>query len=48
MRDVQTLLAPGSPDEVEQSERTDAEMVPLWDPKAGVLPAGVNYAHEPD
>ncbi|MET8102413.1 hypothetical protein ABZV29_39245, partial [Streptomyces sp. NPDC005236] len=27
----------------DRSERRDVEMVHLWDPKAGVLPAGVNY-----
>ncbi|MFI1884411.1 type I-E CRISPR-associated endonuclease Cas1e [Streptomyces jumonjinensis] len=48
VRDVQTLLTPGTPDTTdeeapESSERRDIEMVHLWDPKRGVLPAGVNY-----
>ncbi|MGQ4514265.1 type I-E CRISPR-associated endonuclease Cas1e [Streptomyces sp. DW26H14] len=51
VRDVQSLLVPpnhetsGPTDEEEDhSERHDVEMVHLWDPKAGVLPAGVNYS----
>ncbi|MGW3911509.1 type I-E CRISPR-associated endonuclease Cas1e [Streptomyces sp. NPDC005070] len=50
VRDVQSLLTLERQDtsdadrEVEdRSERRDVEMVHLWDPKAGVLPAGVNY-----
>lgn len=50
VHDVQTLLTPVSTDSSAagadsegQSERRDVEMVHLWDPKAGVLPAGVNY-----
>lgn len=49
--DVQTLLTPkradtsDTPSDTEErSERRDVDMVHLWDPKAGVLPAGVNYA----
>ncbi|MGP4001374.1 type I-E CRISPR-associated endonuclease Cas1e [Streptomyces sp. 8N706] len=45
--DVQLLLTPDAdPDSYadDRSERRDVEMVHLWDPKAGVLPAGVNYA----
>ncbi|MFB7337751.1 type I-E CRISPR-associated endonuclease Cas1e [Streptomyces adustus] len=50
VRDVQDLLTPGrqgtsdaddGPED--HSERRDVEMVHLWDPKAGVLPAGINY-----
>ncbi|MGW9027909.1 type I-E CRISPR-associated endonuclease Cas1e [Streptomyces sp. NPDC055722] len=51
VQDVQSLLIPGhtnpsgaDPDLEDRSERRDVEMVHLWDPKAGVLPAGVNYA----
>ncbi|MFG2950485.1 type I-E CRISPR-associated endonuclease Cas1e [Streptomyces adustus] len=50
VRDVQSLLTPGRQDMSEKdneaedrSERRDVEMVHLWDPKAGVLPAGINY-----
>ncbi|MET7318507.1 MULTISPECIES: type I-E CRISPR-associated endonuclease Cas1e [Streptomyces] len=50
--DVQSLLTPrhnaavGTDDDKdeERSERQDVRMVHLWDPHAGVLPAGVNYA----
>ncbi|MFF5488790.1 type I-E CRISPR-associated endonuclease Cas1e [Streptomyces virginiae] len=47
VRDVQSLLNPNSavPDE-NLSERHHVDMVHLWDPKAGVLPAGVNYGGE--
>jgi CRISP-associated protein Cas1 len=57
VRDVQTLLTPLQTDttaatdatvEEEHSERRDVEMVHLWDPKAGALPAGVNYAQAGD
>ncbi|MGM9379962.1 type I-E CRISPR-associated endonuclease Cas1e [Streptomyces sp. NRRL F-5008] len=55
VRDVQTLLTPGrqpTPDgdyePEDHSERRDVEMVHLWDPKAGVLPAGVNYGSSND
>ncbi|WGD44825.1 type I-E CRISPR-associated endonuclease Cas1e [Streptomyces cathayae] len=51
VQDVLALLtpartdAPGADADTEsRSERRDVEMVHLWDPKAGVLPAGVNYA----
>jgi CRISPR-associated protein Cas1 len=51
VQDVQTLLTPArtgesdaEPDNEGRSERQDVEMVHLWDPKAGVLPAGGNYA----
>ncbi|MGW0969888.1 type I-E CRISPR-associated endonuclease Cas1e [Streptomyces sp. NPDC002516] len=51
VQDVQTLLASGgaqpsgdAADEADLPENRDVEMVHLWDPKAGVLPAGVNYA----
>jgi CRISP-associated protein Cas1 len=49
--DVQKLLTPQqtatSDDDLDPEsrlERRDVEMVHLWDPQAGVLPAGVNYA----
>jgi CRISP-associated protein Cas1 len=41
--DIQRLLAPDEYDEEDQS-RSAVRMVDLWDPKAGVLPAGVNYS----
>ncbi|MEU8543238.1 type I-E CRISPR-associated endonuclease Cas1e [Streptomyces sp. NPDC048717] len=54
VRDVQTLLTPqprhattdgNTPADGESpQEKHDVQMVHLWDPKAGVLPAGVNYA----
>ncbi|WMI61977.1 type I-E CRISPR-associated endonuclease Cas1e (plasmid) [Streptomyces rochei] len=44
IQDAQTLLTPRQQDAAEPSERRDVEMVHLWDPKAGVLPAGTNYA----
>ncbi|MGW1887789.1 type I-E CRISPR-associated endonuclease Cas1e [Streptomyces sp. NPDC001970] len=43
VRDVQALLTP-DPDTEDRSERRDVDMVHLWDPKTGALPAGVNYA----
>ncbi|MGW2708507.1 type I-E CRISPR-associated endonuclease Cas1e [Streptomyces sp. NPDC001356] len=55
IHDVQSLLT--SPNaatttadatDEERSERLDVQMVHLWDPKAGVLPAGVNYAERDD
>ncbi|MFF6956152.1 type I-E CRISPR-associated endonuclease Cas1e [Streptomyces sp. NPDC008317] len=48
VQDVQKLLAPGSVAEDDESERLDVDMVHLWDPHAGVLPAGLNYARETD
>ncbi|MER5582265.1 type I-E CRISPR-associated endonuclease Cas1e [Streptomyces asoensis] len=48
VHDVQTLLTPAQadtgPDDEDRSERRDVQMVHLWDPKTGTLPAGVNYA----
>ncbi|MET8679998.1 type I-E CRISPR-associated endonuclease Cas1e [Streptomyces sp. NPDC004647] len=47
VRDVLLLLtsdAHPDPDADDRAERRDVEMVHLWDPKAGILPAGVNYA----
>ncbi|MFF3208335.1 type I-E CRISPR-associated endonuclease Cas1e [Streptomyces sp. NPDC002962] len=48
VHDIQALLTPvqadAEPDDEDRSERRDVEMVHLWDPKAGTLPAGVNYA----
>ncbi|MFJ8650273.1 type I-E CRISPR-associated endonuclease Cas1e [Streptomyces sp. NPDC093546] len=46
VQDVQNLLTPGAHTDEDESERHDIRMVHLWDPKAGVLPAGVNYAPE--
>ncbi|MFI6469879.1 type I-E CRISPR-associated endonuclease Cas1e [Streptomyces sp. NPDC050516] len=48
VEDIQTLLTPTAGDSEERSERQDVDMVHLWDPKAGALPAGVNYAGEGD
>ncbi len=53
IRDVQSLLTPphthtaATDDDTDEetSERHDVRMVHLWDPKTGVLPAGVNYAN---
>ncbi|WP_330334766.1 type I-E CRISPR-associated endonuclease Cas1e [Streptomyces sp. NBC_00536] len=47
VHDVQSLLKPDSilPDE-DPSERHHVDMVHLWDPKGGILPAGVNYGSE--
>ncbi|CAO0830179.1 CRISPR-associated endonuclease Cas1 [Streptomyces microflavus] len=47
VRDVQSLLTPRSTDatdEDEPQEKRDVQLVHLWDPKVGALPAGVNYA----
>ncbi|MET8721462.1 type I-E CRISPR-associated endonuclease Cas1e [Streptomyces misionensis] len=51
VRDVQSLLTPRGANNIdvhagddESQEKHDVQMVHLWDPKAGVLPAGVNYA----
>ncbi|MHB9848967.1 type I-E CRISPR-associated endonuclease Cas1e [Streptomyces krungchingensis] len=53
VRDVQALLTPGRQETSDadcvaedRSERRDVEMVHLWDPKAGVLPAGINYGSD--
>lgn len=46
VQDVQALLTPDIDDIKDHTERHDVGMVHLWDPKAGVLPAGVNYASE--
>ncbi|MFF4935341.1 type I-E CRISPR-associated endonuclease Cas1e [Streptomyces griseofuscus] len=50
VRDVQTLLTPRGmnsidvhTDDDEPQEKHDVQMVHLWDPKTGILPAGVNY-----
>lgn len=43
VQDVQTLLTSGQEDTPQPSERRDIEMVHLWDPKTGALPAGTNY-----
>lgn len=57
VRNVQTLLTAPQTDnteaadmveEEEHSERRDIQMVHLWDPKTGAIPAGVNYAREGD
>ncbi|MDX3247100.1 type I-E CRISPR-associated endonuclease Cas1e [Streptomyces sp. ME18-1-4] len=44
VHDLQTLLTPGSEIDDDSTERQDVRLVHLWDPKTGVLPAGVNYA----
>ncbi|MFD5475392.1 type I-E CRISPR-associated endonuclease Cas1e [Streptomyces sp. NPDC127105] len=53
VHDVQALLTPeraqmsgADAEEEDHSERRDVQMVHLWDPKAGVLSAGVNYASD--
>jgi CRISPR-associated protein Cas1 len=45
VQDLQTLLTPGA-DITDRLDRQDVDMVHLWDPQAGALPAGVNYAQE--
>ncbi|MFC1417756.1 type I-E CRISPR-associated endonuclease Cas1e [Streptacidiphilus cavernicola] len=44
--DIQALLAPdtGAEDPDPAPDRQGVDMVHLWDPQLGVLPAGVNYA----
>ncbi|MEV0370557.1 type I-E CRISPR-associated endonuclease Cas1e [Streptomyces sp. NPDC050636] len=44
IRDIQTLLTPDADTDDDHPERHDVHLVHLWDPKTGVLPAGVNYA----
>ena len=44
IHDIQALLTPGADRDDDTTERQDVRMVHLWDPKTGVLPAGVNYA----
>ncbi|MGW6950963.1 type I-E CRISPR-associated endonuclease Cas1e [Streptomyces xanthophaeus] len=49
IRDVQYLLAPeadGREDDEDEPERQAVNLVHLWDPKAGILPAGRNYGTE--
>jgi len=48
VQDVQALLTSDMDDIADRSERHDVDMVHLWDPSVGVLPAGVNYAPEAD
>ncbi|MFF1477138.1 type I-E CRISPR-associated endonuclease Cas1e [Streptomyces sp. NPDC058301] len=48
VQDVQALLTDEALDLDERSERHDVDMVHLWDPVAGVLPAGLNYAQGGD
>ncbi|MFJ4713568.1 type I-E CRISPR-associated endonuclease Cas1e [Streptomyces sp. NPDC088785] len=59
VRDVQNLLTPEATDksadiggaedtDEAHSERRDVRMVHLWDPKQGVITAGVNYAARDD
>ena len=43
--DIQELLSPEK-DTDREPDRHHVDMVKLWDPKLGVLPAGVNYAAE--
>ncbi len=42
--DIQSLLAPGETEPLPDGHAV--ELVNLWDPEAGSVPAGVNYAHE--
>lgn len=44
--DIQHILDPDAPASTERPRQVD--LVQLWDPTAGTLPAGVNYAAEPD
>jgi CRISP-associated protein Cas1 len=45
VQDTQALLTPDADlNDTDESERQDVDMVHLWDPQTGVLPAGVNYA----
>lgn len=45
--DIQALLSPDSDtDDDPGPDRRSVDMVHLWDPKLGVLPAGVNYSPE--
>ncbi|MGA5703443.1 type I-E CRISPR-associated endonuclease Cas1e [Peterkaempfera bronchialis] len=44
--DVQSLLAPGEADPLPDGKAVD--MVNLWDPATGSVPAGVNYATQAD
>ncbi|MEV8363749.1 type I-E CRISPR-associated endonuclease Cas1e [Streptomyces niveus] len=44
--DIQTLLAPGEAEPL--SEEHEVELVNLWDPEQGSVPAGVNYASQPE
>ncbi|MCD0485206.1 type I-E CRISPR-associated endonuclease Cas1e [Streptacidiphilus sp. ASG 303] len=46
VRDIQTMLSPNNDTDDEPDQR-EVRLVHLWDPTAGVLPAGVNYATEP-
>ncbi|WP_344395513.1 type I-E CRISPR-associated endonuclease Cas1e [Streptomyces vastus] len=46
VQDIQTLLGSEVDDTADRTERHDVDMVHLWDPKTGVLPAGVNYGQE--
>ncbi|MFI6019026.1 type I-E CRISPR-associated endonuclease Cas1e [Streptomyces sp. NPDC051287] len=48
IRDIQALLTPGTDLDDDEPERHDVRLVHLWDPKTGVLPAGVNYAPDGD
>ncbi|MFJ2094671.1 type I-E CRISPR-associated endonuclease Cas1e [Streptomyces sp. NPDC087901] len=53
VRDIQSLLAPPSDigdgeDGDDSPESQDVRIVHLWDPKAGTLQAGVNYAPDGD
>ena len=45
--DIQQLLDPDRA-ETDDHGRPEVRMVDLWDPRAGVLPAGTNYAHGND
>ncbi|MCK2214768.1 type I-E CRISPR-associated endonuclease Cas1e [Actinomadura sp. ATCC 31491] len=45
VRDIQSLLDPDSSSGNDSGDRT-TDLVHLWDPDAGALPAGVNYGYE--
>lgn len=44
VRDIQTLL---DPDLKRPDDDPDNELLSLWDPEVGALPAGVNYGEDP-
>ncbi|MGW1766492.1 type I-E CRISPR-associated endonuclease Cas1e [Streptomyces sp. NPDC002073] len=52
VRDVQSLLSPdtasGEDEGDDHADRRSTKLVHLWDPEAGVLPAGLNYGGNTD
>lgn len=42
--DIQALLNPEADEDKQDQERHGVDLVHLWDPKSGALPAGTNYA----